>query len=61
MPFISSKCIGNTDTQNGNNYFLKGDFKRESFIIEASDSLLDSAVFKCVLRPFILYTHVHTP
>lgn len=55
MSFISSKCTGNIDTQSGNNYFLKADSKRESFIIEASDSLLDSARYS-----FILYAHVHT-
>lgn len=53
--------LGNTDTRSGNNYFLKDDTKREGFIIEASDSFLDSSVFKGVLRPFTLYAHVHTP
>lgn len=59
MSFIPSKCIGNTHTQSGNNYFLKDDSKRESF--EASDSLLNSTVFKHVLRPFTLYAHVNIP
>lgn len=41
ISFIPKKCHGNTNTQNGNRYFLKGVSKRKLFIVKAHGFLLD--------------------